>query len=171
MAFGATGDGAGVGIEGETGAADGANAGVVTGSSPRAAAPSSEAEGPDDRRVPAAACLVADALWADATGAFEGSRAADAAGGADAAGAAELCSGCGAGVGDGRESAAAGAGAACAVGSEPMGSVVVLLPAWTRFQAPSPTAMMARIVAINPVVAARFSDLSWRPVMVTGSSK
>ena len=62
VAFGATGDGAGVGIEGETGAADGVNAGVVTGSSPRAAAPSSEAEGPDDRRVPAAACLVADGL-------------------------------------------------------------------------------------------------------------
>lgn len=32
--FGATGEGTGVGIEGETGAADGENAGVVTGSSP-----------------------------------------------------------------------------------------------------------------------------------------
>ena len=32
--FGATGEGAGVGIAGETGAAEGVNAGVVTGSSP-----------------------------------------------------------------------------------------------------------------------------------------
>ena len=167
-AFGATGEGAGVGIAGETGAADGENAGVVTGSSPL------DAVLPDERE-----CLglgaAADA-WRAAVGfTVAGFVAVAAAGAVDVAGvaAAPVWIGCGVGTGDGTESfaAAAGAGAACAAGSELMGSGGPLLPACTRFQAPSPTAMMARIVAISPVVAARLRERSWRPVMVTGSSR
>lgn len=164
VAFGATGEGAGVGIAGETGAADGENAGVVTGSSL-----DTELAVRECRSTGAEACR-AD-FTAGLAAVFAGAAGVAAEGGGVAA--APVCIGCGVGVGVGTESvaAAAGAGCACAVGSAPIGSDVVLLPACTRFQAPSPTAMMARTVAINPVVAARLSDLSWRPVMVTGSSK
>jgi hypothetical protein len=98
-AFGATGEGAGVGIAGETGAADGENAGVVTGSSPLDAVLRDERE-----------CVTLD-------GVAEACRAAGfavaAAGAVDGAGvaAAPVWIGCGAGTGDGTESVAAAAGA------------------------------------------------------------
>lgn len=156
--FGATGSG--VGIAGETGAAEGENAGVVTGSSPLDAELLAERE-----------CFELGV----AVDACRGTVAGAAAGAVDGAGvaAAPVWSGCGVGTGDGTESvaAAAGAGSACAAGSELMGSAGPLLPACTRFQAPSPTAMMASIVAIIPVRAARLRERSWRPVMVTGSSR
>lgn len=165
VVLGATGDGTGVGIEGETGADDGVNAGVVTGSSPL------DVDVWDERE-----CLaVGDAEACrplDFAAAVAGLAAAAGVGLAGGVVAAPVCSGCGVGMGVGTESVAvAGVGWAWAMGSEPMGSVVLLLPAWTRFQAPSPTAMMARMVAIIPVMAARLRDFSWRPVMVTGSSK
>jgi len=145
-ALGATGEGAGVGIAGETGAADGENAGIVTGSSPLDAVLLDERE-----------CVALDGV-AEACRAA-GFAAVAAAGAVDGAGvaAAPVWIGCGAGTGDGMESVAAAAGAGCAwaAGSELMGSDGPLLPACTRFQAPSPTAMMARIVAIIPVVEAR----------------
>jgi hypothetical protein len=71
--FGATGEGAGVGIEGETGAADGENAGVVTGSSPVEA---------DEREclvlVVAEACRRAVTVVAAGAGAVEGAGVAEA---------------------------------------------------------------------------------------------